>query len=439
MAMDPRKGFFPITAARSPLKPELTSPSASVTQERVASVLSVDGHSSATSNVETICNGLRRYALLSASSKSDSPLEHPDAPFTSLLRRATPTPSSPASSHTSSHSRASSRSREELAADIRRIIPPSYLPPVSERIAAAPCWPKSSTLSKHSSDSSNASTTSLRTPSPALSVPELTPSKSDSAFDTTSTRKSFAPAAEPRNLYGPLFVDETCFEFDAEDQVPDVTWTLITKDNPFLLNNCVAKINTIWSGDESIVNAMRIEEQAYNQRKNLKAQAKQAKAQRMMVEQQWQEVKKMAVSHQAQRDEEHAKKVELAEKISKALKAQDAAHKQETTQMGNEVPLLSKEGKLPAAEDRLSKSTIGQQSMPQEKAPEAHVATKVETEDSTAATTTSDDSWETCSDTAGAVATKPARDIESPKNDEEDECAIESCTLVCKAPRVRYT
>ncbi|GME41816.1 Vps54-like protein [Neofusicoccum parvum] len=400
LSMDARKGFLPVTPACS-VRPTLSQSNANVTQDIVASAPNPKGHRRTPSKVDSIRDGLRRYVLSAPcepTAQNDWSVDrHPGAPFSSeapfTLYRATPSsPTSSASSH------ASSRSRDELRADIQRIIPPASVPAASYRITNAPFWPKTSTLSKpgggHSRNSSRSSTSTHG--SSAISVvPELTPSKSDGAFDTVSTRKSFAPAGEDERLYGPL-VDENCFDFDEEIQVPEVTWSTTTKDDPFLLNNVLDKANQVWSGDASLVDDKAfIRGNGFTQpmlpadRRKAREQEQRAKQFRLQREKQeeelrWQELKRQAVEYQIHRDAVKAEMKAAQEAHPKISTPPGLSSMRRTISSNKEIGsppgLPSKKGRLSAAKGRPGKSSIGQQLIPQDNIIEEKINTETQRE-----------------------------------------------------------
>ncbi|KAL0259147.1 hypothetical protein SLS55_006652 [Diplodia seriata] len=258
--MASRKGFLPVTPARL-VRPELTQ------QQNLANIeqdnLTDDNALHESPTFQAIRDGLLRLMASSADSEH-APEREPDAPPASLpdsVTRFVPASSIPSSSPSSS--RASSRARDELRADMRRVAPPSTLPATSQKLTANH-WPKGDLLhkpssghSRNSSDASNLTQASLTIDK----VPQLSPSRSESRFDTTSTRQHvrFAPtpAKEPkpeRALYGPLEIDEDCFSVDSEfNRVPNVVPVETTKDNPMLLSNILKKTDAVFTGDPDIL------------------------------------------------------------------------------------------------------------------------------------------------------------------------------------------
>lgn len=254
--MATRKGLLPVTPA-SLAPPELTQHLADIEQDATPNLTSNDQRRGG-DRIKTIRNGLLRFLGIPP----------PCSPTDSVTRFV---PTSSVSS--SSSSRASSRSRDELRADMRRVVPPAELPFTSHQVASGKPWPKGNNLfhspstghSRSSSDASKSTSMSLT----LATVPELSPSKSESRFDTTSTRKhvSFAPtpaeATKPeRALYGPLEVDSDCFSFgsdsfssdDSFNRAPDVTAVETTRQDPLLFSNIINKTDAVFTGEPIILN-----------------------------------------------------------------------------------------------------------------------------------------------------------------------------------------
>ncbi|KAK0663168.1 hypothetical protein DIS24_g1264 [Lasiodiplodia hormozganensis] len=254
--MATRKGLHPVTPA-SLAPPELTQHLADIEQDATPN-LTNDDQRRGGDRIKAIRNSLLRFLGIP-----------PPCSPTDSVTRFVPTSSV---SSSSSSSRASSRSRDELRADMRRVVPPAELPSTSHQIASGKPWPKGNNLfpspsTGHSRSSSDASKSTQMSVTLAT-VPELSPSNSESRFDTTSTRKhvSFAPtpaeAKKPeRALYGPLEVDSDCFSFgsdsfssDSFNRVPDVTAVETTRQDPLLFSNIINKTDAVFTGEPIILN-----------------------------------------------------------------------------------------------------------------------------------------------------------------------------------------
>lgn len=255
-SMATRKGLLPVTPA-SLAPPELTQHLGDIAQDATPNLTNIDQRSGG-DRIKAIRNGLLRFLGIP-----------PPCSPTDSVTRFVPTSSVCSSS---SSSRASSRSRDELRADMRRVVPPAELPSTSHQIASGMPWPKGNNLfhppstghSRSSSDASKSTQLSLT----LATVPELSPSKSESRFDTTSTRKhvSFAPtsaeAKKPeRALYGPLEVDSDCFSFgsdsfssDSFNRAPDVTAVETTRQDPLLFSNIINKTDAVFTGEPITLN-----------------------------------------------------------------------------------------------------------------------------------------------------------------------------------------
>ncbi|KKY24853.1 hypothetical protein UCDDS831_g02193 [Diplodia seriata] len=193
-------------------------------------------------------------------------------------------------------------------------------------------WPKGDLLhkptsghSRNSSDASNLTQASLTIDK----VPQLSPSRSESRFDTTSTRQHvrFAPtpAKEPkpeRALYGPLEIDEDCFSVDSEfNRVPNVIPVETTKDNPMLLSNILKKTDAVFTGDPDILDLpLQIKGHGFRPatipssdviRKRM---ARQAKLQEKREAKMWQKMEMQAA--QAQLEAEALNEQKLAEHLN---------------------------------------------------------------------------------------------------------------------------
>ncbi|KAL1645711.1 hypothetical protein SLS58_003595 [Diplodia intermedia] len=256
--MASRKGFLPVTPARL-VRPELTQNLANIEQDNLID----DNELHESPTFQAIRDGLLRL-MASSADNEHAPGREPDAPpalLTDSVTRFVPASSIPSSSPSSS--RASSRARDELRADMRRVAPPSTFPATSQKLTSSH-WPKGDLLlkpssghSRNSSDASNLTQASLTIDK----VPQLSPSRSESRFDTTSTRQHvrFAPTpaeeTKPeRALYGPLEIDEDCFSVDSEfNCAPNVIPVETTKDNPMLLNNIIKKTDAVFTGDPDIL------------------------------------------------------------------------------------------------------------------------------------------------------------------------------------------
>ncbi|EKG19011.1 hypothetical protein MPH_03701 [Macrophomina phaseolina MS6] len=189
------------------------------------------------------------------------------------------------------------------------VVPPANTPHVSYKVAAGKSWPRGNTM--HSRNSSMSSTTSANasTPSNLSIVPELSPSKSESHFDTTSTRAAvnFAAAeisanennenttsdkSKERSLYGPLEIDASCFSFSSSNysQTLDVAWTTTSKDNPLLFNNVLAKANAVFSGDYNAMFEHAVHEPSATELRAHERKRRQLQLRREQQEREWEEL-----------------------------------------------------------------------------------------------------------------------------------------------------
>lgn len=465
-SMDSRKGFPPVSSTRS-AGVELTRSCANVTQNNIVPRSSRSkAPRDASSHVDGIRNDLRRFVPSSVQTEPAPTLDFsfqfpPVAPLSSLpnrLTRMAPRSASPAPSTASS--RASSRSRDELRADMRRVVPPSDIPHSSYQVTTGKFWPQGNTLHSRNTSKSSISTDA----STNLSVvPELSPSKSESHFDTTSTRAAvnFGETKETkeRALYGPLEIDESCFSFGSNEynQLPSVAWTTTTKDDPILFNNVLSKANDVFCGDPNMFDEIDVPSAAEIRTKERKAQQLRMKREQKVIRD-WANAKGVPVEYAVQVNEYHERMRAERAAAQEALRTQYAAVAEWRDENKKQDSLKPPPG-LSSRSSALSSLMKGSQ----------QVVFKSETSGSDS--DSNDSAWETCenspvhdeqtsmtdisvensNDTTNSDEIVPASatDCDNEKGhkdeneengyeeDEEDDCAIESCSTICQSARGR--